>query len=418
MDRRILSVSFLLCVGAAAVAQQSQCVVCHAKTSPEIVEQHRRSVHADATNCVGCHGGDPAAATTEGGHAATRGFRAKFSQVDAAKLCASCHSDVAAMKAHALDARVDAEWAASTHGKLCAAGDTRAPSCVTCHGSHEILSRSDSKSPTHRSHVPGECAKCHADPAKMGDSKLPTDQLTEYLAGAHGKLFTSTDPARRELAPTCVDCHGAHGAKPPDAQSVAGVCKDCHFEAQRYLSTGVHQASLRQTGAPSCVNCHDNHRTTLGSGIEATCSQCHEQADDPAHDVVTRLASIVEGAQAKIRHLDELLAAHTDKESTRGRLLEAERRRIDQLHRNMLDVAHSLHMEDLSVAVRELERSIDTVEAISETELEESNGFSTPMIVAIMATMGVVLVILSLVVAKLLARLARAESSPSRERSA
>lgn len=401
--------------GLGLAQDRSECIECHREATPDVVVAHGRSVrakqafHGSTASCVTCHGGDPAAKTAEAGHAAAKGFRGRLSVSEATKQCMTCHSDAVAMKPHGLDTSLVSLWTESVHGKLASSGDARAPSCIECHGSHGVLSHRDEASPTHPSAVASTCAKCHSDAAKMGDSKLPTDQLREYMAGAHGKLLSSADPARRALAPSCADCHGAHGSKPPDAQSVAAVCKNCHFEAARYLSTGGHSSALRHTGSPSCVDCHDNHRTTLGSDISATCNKCHEDDDDPARSVTKQLVDLISGANTRIADLDTLLTNHALSNPTKVALLSAERRRIGELHRKMLSVTHSLRLDDLEAAIDQLDSSIQTVQAISLVDLEESKGFSTPMIIGILISVACVLIVLSIVIAKLLIRLSRAE---------
>ncbi len=68
--------------------------------------------------------------------------------------CAKCHDKI--MKQYELD----------FHAKSVLLGGKEAASCVSCHGSHDILGPEAEASPVSRENTPKTCAKCHLFPLK------------------------------------------------------------------------------------------------------------------------------------------------------------------------------------------------------------------------------------------------------------
>ena len=69
--------------------------------------------------------------------------------------CGMCHDDVARKQGESL------------HGKAAKRGDPLAPRCVTCHGSHYVIPRSDPSSPVTPLNIPFLCGKCHKEGAPV-----------------------------------------------------------------------------------------------------------------------------------------------------------------------------------------------------------------------------------------------------------
>jgi predicted CXXCH cytochrome family protein len=78
-------------------------------------------------------------------------------------------------------------------------------------------------------------------------------------------------------APTCVSCHGAHGAAPPGAGDVDKVCGQCHTAERRYFAAGPHLEGMVNAGLPECVSCHGNHAIEVAQPqrLASICAQCH-----------------------------------------------------------------------------------------------------------------------------------------------
>jgi hypothetical protein len=109
----------------AAGAAENVCVTCHEALPGSLSEPVRlwkKSIHAaSGIFCNDCHGGDPvdaAAAMTR-----ERGFIGIPTEKAIPELCGRCHPGV----------RKD--FSASRHGKALGHGG---PTCVTCHGNHDV----------------------------------------------------------------------------------------------------------------------------------------------------------------------------------------------------------------------------------------------------------------------------------------
>ena len=247
-----------------SAADSEACLECH--SDPELVretdyrtgtpvfvdpEQLARSVHADM-DCVDCH--------TE----ASEDHPPRMEPVD----CADCHDDEAG------------EYAASLHGQALARGEEDAPGCSDCHGTHQILPADDPESTVHPRKIPYTCAACHADvdfikrrPVSLGSP------LEAYQSSEHFKALMAGKGGA-----TCTDCHSAHALyKPCDPRSqvyrtnVPRTCGQCHGEIQREYEQSIHGKALAfgSTDAPTCVDCHGEHRILGPKDPESTVYPAH-----------------------------------------------------------------------------------------------------------------------------------------------
>jgi predicted CXXCH cytochrome family protein len=217
-----------------------------------------------------CHGNNP---------------QPKKSEV--AVLCAKCHSDLNYMRKFNPQMRVDqlTEYRTSTHGMRNALGDEKVATCTSCHSVHDIRAVRDPKSPVYPSQVAVTCSKCHADPNRMTAYKIPTDQFANYSKSEHAAALLE----RHDLgAPTCNDCHGNHGARPPGVDSVASVCGQCHRQEKDLFGKSPHAKPFQDLGLAGCVVCHDNHEIKktddrmLSAQGDGVCATCHSDNDSMA----------------------------------------------------------------------------------------------------------------------------------------
>jgi len=279
----------------------TSCQACHG--NPDIfgddvavVKGMASDVHAKyGLSCHDCHGGNPDPALAEDMEAAMSPtapvpFRGAPKRGEVPAFCGRCHSDVAFMKRYQPDPRVDQEreYASSKHGELLAKGDTKVAVCVDCHGVHGIRPPDDPASPVYPLHVAETCAKCHADPKHMAgytlaDGRpLPTDQYESWKTSVHAADMHE----RSDLsAPTCNDCHGNHGAKPPGLGSLSFVCGQCHArEAELFRKSAkskdfeAHNELLASAGPEGCRSCHEApepQASLTGLHQFTECTTCH-----------------------------------------------------------------------------------------------------------------------------------------------
>ncbi len=147
--------------------------------------------------------------------------------------CRKCHSEV-------YDLYVD-----SVHGSaLIGEGNPDVPSCIDCHGSHEL--KGTINAPFHL-FSPDICANCHSDPELMDKYGLRADVYDTYVSDFHGTtivLFQDLAPNQQTDKPVCVDCHGVHNILPPDdphssvmKENLLDTCKRCHPNARANFPT-------------------------------------------------------------------------------------------------------------------------------------------------------------------------------------
>ena len=149
------------------------------------------------------------------------------------KLCASCHADVKLMEPYGIPTNQFEVYQASVHGKaLLLNQDLRAPTCASCHGSHDAK-------PPQSSEVVGVCGKCHT---------------------ATQALYEESRHARLAVGPKCWTCHGTHDVAQPDESRFFHPkppqidCTTCHNPVDRTLLLKADRFSKDQDRR--CDTCH------------------------------------------------------------------------------------------------------------------------------------------------------------------
>jgi predicted CXXCH cytochrome family protein len=148
--------------------------------------------------------------------------------------CAQCHS------------AIYAQYADSVHGSALTSGNPDVPTCIDCHGVHNI---GDPTTAAFRLKSPQLCAKCHTDKAVMAKYGISTNVLNTYVADFHGttvELFAKQSPDAPTNKPVCFDCHGIHEIKKidnPDStvfkENLLRTCQQCHPDANLNSFTGA-----------------------------------------------------------------------------------------------------------------------------------------------------------------------------------
>ncbi len=233
--------------------------------------------------------------------------------------CSQCHSEVNASRVrpcetitHPVDctschAEVGQQYQLSTHGQMHAKGDSNAPSCKDCHGTHHVLGKHNSESLTFPTNVPDLCAKCHREGHKAALLYTGTEHaiIPRYNESIHGKGLLKSGLT---VTATCTSCHTAHRELPAsDPQSTVNprnlpaTCGNCHHGIEEQFVQSIHSATVTKTDKPLpvCNDCHTAHsiRRTDQDGfkldIMATCGRCHGEIAktyfDTYHGKVSKL---------------------------------------------------------------------------------------------------------------------------------
>ncbi len=257
----------------------------------DIDETFQTSVHGkavaegaeDAPTCVRCHGSENLLPAED---PASPIYRMRI-----AHLCGECHSDPKIMKEYDVTtSQKEHLYKLGVHAAEVVAGNDDAPTCIDCHGVHDILPLKDPNSPTNFMNVPTTCGKCHEV------------EMEQYLESVHGQSAQSG----HKDAPVCTDCHGEHSIfRVSDSRSpvsffnlATNTCGRCHSSIvinEKYDIPGkrvenyfdsYHGLALQRGSkkVANCGSCHGDHlilpstdpRSTVSpERLVETCGQCH-----------------------------------------------------------------------------------------------------------------------------------------------
>ena len=235
------------------------CAQCHADQQAA----YERSFHgqalkkgdASSATCVSCHGGPHEILPATD-------LKSRVNHANIADTCGTCHGEKFVMQASGHSAQPFLSYQESVHGRAVAAGSDKAAVCTDCHGSHEILAASDTKSSIFKFNVPMTCAKCHSSAQK------------EFEQSIHGQAIARGN----WQAPVCTDCHGIHSIKAHldpnssvSAQNLARVtCARCHEGVRLSQEMGIPGAR-----ASTYLQSYHGLASKLGSLVVANCASCH-----------------------------------------------------------------------------------------------------------------------------------------------
>ena len=239
-----------------AANQTNNCLNCHNNKN---VQLYKTSKHyANNVKCENCH---------NGGHETKR-----LNKSEAAALCGKCHT------------KHQADFNNSIHQVVMKQGNKNAPTCVDCHGSHNIIS---SKLSIDEKLFPG---------SERGSAKF----VSQYKTSIHSMTQVNGKPAAG-----CTDCHGNHMIErttEPGSSTIKATlietCKKCHNDIVTKYETSAHGKAYKKGSkdAPTCVICHGEHSiksvktTDEFSKLNQTelCLGCHQ---DGKLQVLTDLKS-------------------------------------------------------------------------------------------------------------------------------
>ncbi len=203
----------------------TSCKNCHAEQYNKVLDSvHQKALaggNLNAAVCTDCHNPHQQTRLTD----KQTGQLLPDARLKIPLTCARCHSTIYNT------------YKGSVHGgALTNAGNKDVPTCIDCHGVHNI------QNPTaaaFRNDIPQLCAKCHTDPQIMNKYGISTQVLNTYVADFHGTtvtLFEKVSPDTPTNKPVCTDCHGVHDISKVDnpatgiaiKQNLLGKCQRCH----------------------------------------------------------------------------------------------------------------------------------------------------------------------------------------------
>lgn len=268
-----------------------------------VVDSLTASVHGEALRgnergpqCVSCHGVHDIVAVADPA--------SPVHPLRVVRTCSGCHGDARYMRDFNPRLPVDQyeKYVTSVHGQRNARGDARPATCVSCHSNHLVLKAKDPRSPVYATRIPGTCAKCHSDAKYMASYGIPTDQFDGYRRSPHGVALLEKSDLN---APACNSCHGNHGATPPGAAAVVGLCGNCHQSNAELFEASIHRVAFEKKGIAGCVGCHGNHGIVTPTDSLITfaagspCVKCHtDDASDPKAGDIHHLRALLDSLSA------------------------------------------------------------------------------------------------------------------------
>lgn len=138
---------------------QAACTQCHADT----YDAYKASVHGqnvlvkkseDGPVCTSCHGSPHYVQLKTSKESAVNHF-------NVVQACGKCHEEKHLAEKYGFSPMVMERYLESFHGRKLKVGHSGAPSCASCHGSHDIKRIEDPSSPVNGGNKKKTCAKCH-----------------------------------------------------------------------------------------------------------------------------------------------------------------------------------------------------------------------------------------------------------------
>ena len=203
------------------------CQQCHGEQYQKVLDSvHQKALAAGNNNaavCTDCHNPHTQTRMTD----KTTHKLLPEARVSIPEKCARCHSTIYAA------------YKDSVHGTALTQGNPDVPTCIDCHGVHNIQNPTTN---SFRNSTPFLCAKCHTDKSIMDKYHISTNVLNTYVSDFHGttvKMFEESYPDQPTNKPVCVDCHGVHNitnVKDPKAgiafkKNLLVKCQQCHPNA-------------------------------------------------------------------------------------------------------------------------------------------------------------------------------------------
>lgn len=228
----------------------------------------RNSEHKDIT-CVKCH------TNVSPDHDVRPCFT--VGNVD----CTSCHLEISNL------------YFSSGHGLSFMNKQENAPYCTECHGSHEVMSHHDERSPAFRTNIPSLCGDCHKEDGLANRKRdlKEKNAYYDYSMSVHGQGVSGKGLL---VSAVCTDCHTTHYMLPTTderssifSKNIPSTCASCHKGIYDEYIKSDH--AINQDGPnefPTCVHCHSAHvikevdQDEFMTEVTDQCGSCHEELAD------------------------------------------------------------------------------------------------------------------------------------------
>lgn len=209
-------------------------------TKRNLITRFQTSVHWQAikegkngATCSDCHGHHSILSSAA--------ENSKISRTAVPNTCKTCHPN---------ESR--SFWSGA-HGNALYHGNNDVPTCITCHGDHDMASLRSRIGDAKQWTSTQVCIWCHGNRRMMARYGLDTTPVDSYMEDFHGLTQRGTLGA----SATCADCHDPHHSLPSSHPSSrmhitnrGATCGNCHGKvSQSFTLSFSHQKAMKHQGA-------------------------------------------------------------------------------------------------------------------------------------------------------------------------
>ena len=348
--------------------QDDACVSCHLEIDEDLDNLVMTNMHNDihiqvGLSCADCHGGDPTAFDdSDASMWDDDSFVGAIEKSEQPEVCGSCHSNSVYMRNYSTSSRtdqVDQYWT-SRHGILLQRGDTNVATCTSCHDVHGIYPKDDPRSTVYALNIPNTCGSCHSDVDYMSEYNIPTDQLEEFKLSVHGVSLLDKQDI---YSPACNDCHGNHGAIPPDVTHISDICGSCHINNRNLFKDSHLRELFFENGINECEACHGNHEVAVPSdemlnwGTRPICLDCHDDSDAEAKEMSLAFYKTIDSLKTQLDSVENLISIAERK----GMEVSDMFIHLEDAHRVLIQTRTNIHSFDLSYVNKNAELGFSAI---------------------------------------------------------
>jgi len=256
------------------------CIDCHGEHSIGKVEKSPTNKLAVEETCIQCHINNKEVIRKTGipseellKYEESAHFKALRAGNENAATCSDCHGSHLMQASNITSSKIKRENIANTcgtgsnchpavsleykesiHADAVKKGIMDAPTCVDCHGNHQIFGEKDQKGFVKKGqNIVLLCSSCHAGVEMSEKYNIPAERIESYNESYHGLAVRGGS----KYAADCASCHGAHDIKPssdPNSSihknNLSETCGSCHPGANITAEfTKVHLTGAKEESA-------------------------------------------------------------------------------------------------------------------------------------------------------------------------
>ena len=348
--------------------QDDACVSCHLEVDEDldvpVMSNMVNDIHIQVgLSCADCHGGDPTAFDdSDAAMWDDDSFIGSIENREQPKVCGSCHSNSVYMREYSTSIRIDQvdQYWTSRHGILLQKGDTKVATCSSCHGVHGIYPKDDPRSKVYALNVPNTCASCHSDAVYMKEYNILTDQLEKFKLSVHGVSLLDKQDI---YSPACNDCHGNHGAIPPDVTHISDICGSCHINNKNLFKDSFLREVFLENGISECEACHGNHGVMvptvemLNWADQSICLKCHDEGDTEAKEMSLAFYRTIDSLHTQLSSVENLISTAERKGMEMSDLYI----HLEDAHRILIQTRTNIHSFDLDYVNKTAEEGFNVI---------------------------------------------------------